>query len=141
MPTGIHVAIVSPFPNSAVYMDGWMSRIKTIDLLLSDQRRVYIDFQIWFPEESPPELVHKGELVTAFRVNPWSKKHKSFVADIFAEARFIYVHTLHQCEFMLQHFDPEKVFIDIHGIVPEEEEMMGSKERSLIFEEIEREAL
>ena len=136
-----YISIVSPFPGGTVFMDGWMSRIKTIDLLLSNYRRIYIDFQEWFPADSEPEIVHDEPSVTAYRLNPWSDKHRLFCRQIFADANFVYIHTLHQCEYMLDFFIPEKMFIDIHGVVPEEEAMMGSIDRSEKFGRIEKEIL
>lgn len=135
------IVIVSPFPDRAIYMDGWMSRIKTIDLLFSGFRRTYVDFQTWYPQDAEPEIVESNALVTALRVNPNSDQHRGIVASIFEEARFVYIHTLHQCEYMLKYYDPDKMLIDIHGVVPEEELMMGSAERSEYFGRIEAEIL
>jgi len=136
-----YIAIVSPFPDKAIYMDGWMSRIKTIDLLFRGHRRIYVDFQLWYPVDADAELVEQNALVTAWRLNPWSPKHRILAERIFGDARFVYIHTLHQAEYMLQFFDPEKMLIDVHGVVPEEEEMLGSQERSCYFGKIERESL
>jgi hypothetical protein len=136
-----YVCIVSPYPGEKVFMDGWMSRIKTIDLLLSNYKRIYIDFQEWFPADSEPEIVHDQPSVTAYRLNPWSDTHRLFCRQIFSDASFVYIHTLHQCEYMLDYFQPEKMFIDIHGVVPEEEAMMGSVDRSEKFQRIEKEIL
>ena len=141
MDSGSYIAIVSPFPDKSIYMDGWMSRIKTIDMLFSLHRRVYIDFQSWFPANSDPELVEQTGFVTAYRMNPWASKHQALASKIFAGARFVYIHTLHQCEYMLQFFDPAKMLIDVHGVVPEEEAMMGSAERAIYFGRIEAEIL
>jgi hypothetical protein len=135
------LAIVSPYPANDRYLDGWMSRIKTIDGIFEEHPRTYVDFQEWYPADQEPEVVHADELIKAYRVNPRSQKHKAFVADIFGRAAFVYIHTLHQCEYMLPHFEPSKMFVDIHGVVPEEELMLGSPERSKIFAEVERQII
>jgi hypothetical protein len=141
MPRKRQLAIVSPYPANDRYLDGWMSRIKTIDGVFEEHPRTYVDFQEWYPENDEPEVVYSDELVNAYRVNPRSAKHSAFVADIFDKAAFVYIHTLHQCEYMLAHFNPAKMFVDIHGVVPEEELMLGSPERSRIFAEVEREII
>jgi len=135
------LAIVSPYPANDRYMDGWMSRIKTIDGIFEDHPRTYIDFQDWYPAHNEPEVVHDDGLVKAFRVNPKSPKHFSFAAKVFEQASFVYIHTLHQCEHMLPHFDAAKMFVDIHGVVPEEELMLGSPERSKLFGEVEKQII
>lgn len=135
------LAIVSPYPANDRYLDGWMSRIKTIDGIFEQHPRTYVDFQEWYPADQEPEIVHSDELIKAYRVNPGSDSHKAFVARIFDEAAFVYIHTLHQCEYMLPHFDASKMFVDIHGVVPEEELMLGSPERSRIFAEVERQII
>ncbi|MHC1672809.1 hypothetical protein ACODUM_08100 [Stenotrophomonas maltophilia] len=132
------LTIVSPYPANDRYMDGWMSRIKTIDGVFEDYPRTYIDFQEWYPATQEPEVVYADELIKAYRVNPHSRAHSDFVARIFEAADFVYIHTMHQCEYMLPHFDASKMYVDIHGVVPEEELMLGSPERSRIFSEVER---
>lgn len=122
-------------------MDGWMSRIKTVDTLLRAKKRIYIDFQEWYPDNAEPELIVNTELVKGFRVSPKSQRHLNFVSDIFENAPFTYIHTMHQCEYMLDFFDPKKMLVDIHGIVPEEELMLGSPERSEKFSKIEAQIL
>lgn len=132
------IAIVAPYPGHDRYLDGWMSRIKTVDTLLSKYPRIYIDFQEWFPPDAEPETVHADDRVKAYRVNPASARQAEFVARVFDTSPFVYIHTLHQCEYMLEYYDPDRMLVDIHGVVPEEELMMGSPERSRHFAEVER---
>lgn len=136
-----YICIVSPYPKSGVYLDGWMSRIKTIDLVFGEFPRCYIDFQTWFPAESDPELVHGDDDVVAYRINPFSDKHLAFACTLLEKSCFVYVHTLHQCEYMLDLLDPEKTIVDIHGIVPEEEAMMGDPAKAMFFGKIEEQIL
>lgn len=132
-----YVAIIAPYPGQDRFMDGWMSRIRTIDLALQQYPRVYVDFQDWFPASSEPEIVASGEGLLALRLNPQSKSHRELADSIFKTSKFIYVHTMHQCEYALDYFDPDKMLVDIHGVVPEEELMLGSPERSEKFGQIE----
>jgi hypothetical protein len=133
------IAILAPYPGQDRFMDGWMSRIRTIDLALAHYTRVYIDFQEWFPESSAPEVVLSSTAVIALRMNPRSREHKELADEILTTARFVYVHTMHQCEYALDYIGLENLVVDIHGIVPEEELMMGSVERSEKYSQIELE--
>lgn len=135
------LAIVAPYPGHDRYLDGWMSRIKTIDTVMSDFRRVYIDFQEGFPGDVEPLVSHPQDLVTVYRVNPNSPLHGELVRRILDCSSFVYIHTLHQCPYVLPYFDPDRMLVDIHGIVPEEEMMMGDKDRSQYFGEIERKVM
>lgn len=135
------IAIVSPYPASERFMDGWMSRIKTVDTLLGAKKRIYIDFQEWYPDNAEPESIVDTEIVKGFRVSPKSPQHLDFVLGIFETVPFTYIHTMHQCEYILDFFNPKKMLVDIHGIVPEEELMLGSPERSEKFSKIEAQIL
>lgn len=135
----LEIAIIAPFPAADRFLDGWMSRIKTIDIVLSHLPRTYIDFQEGYPADAEPELVAKEGRVTAYRVNPRSARHRSLVQRVLDNSSFVYIHTMHQVEYMLPYFDPDRMYADIHGVVPEEELMMGSPERSTYFGKIEAE--
>ncbi|WP_206778089.1 hypothetical protein, partial [Escherichia coli] len=49
-----YICIVSPYPGAGVYLDGWMSRIKTVDLIFGALQRCYVDFQEWVPKDGAP---------------------------------------------------------------------------------------
>lgn len=135
------IVFIAPYPGSDRYLDGWMSRIKTIDDVFGAYPRTYLDFQEWFPVERDPEVLHEDGTVLALRLNPNAPNHWTHARQILDRARFVYVHTLHQADYALRAFDPDRMFVDIHGVVPEEELMMGSPERSNYYATIEQQLL
>lgn len=136
-----HIVFIAPFPGADRYLDGWMSRIKTIDGVFEAYRRTYIDFQEGYPPEREPEIVYDDGHVHAVRLNPGAPSHWTHARRVLDRATLVYVHTLHQCEYAIRSFDPDRMFVDIHGVVPEEELMMGSPERSAFFDDVERRTL
>lgn len=133
------LVFLAPYPSHDRYFDGWMSRIKTIDEALDRYPRIYLDFQADYRPPEEPQKVFESVRVEAYRLSPEVARHRAFAASVLNDARFVYVHTMHQGEHILPYFDPERMLIDIHGIVPEEELMLGSRERSQFFGEVERE--
>ena len=131
------MAFFGPYPHREQVKEGWMSRVYSIDQAFKEFRRIYvhIDLNIYGDQQ---RMVQITELTAVIYVNPATVEGKDFVRHIIDSVRAVYCHTLHLAEHLLDYLDSGKICVDVHGITPEEEEMMGSPqnvERYAIVEE------
>ena len=134
------IAIIAPFPHPHVIHEGWMSRISSIDEQLKGLVRIYLNFSEEHDDSRCNEIRHDEERAEVF-LNPLGKNSAAFVSDLAASVDAFYVHTLHLVEHMLPWLRTGKVFVDIHGITPEEEELLGNVHLRERYEAVEREVL
>lgn len=141
LPSSIDVAIVAPFPTSERIREGWMSRINAVDAIFEGKRRLYINFSEHHrrgQDDAIRQLEDDGWEVC---LSPTDIEHQYLINDIVSAAKIVYVHTIHLAEFMLKWLGSGKIVVDFHGIVPEEEAMLGRPELSGKYEEIEKQVL
>lgn len=139
-PARFPLAIAAPFPHPLVPHEGWMSRIASIDDQLRGIPRIYLNFSEGHDDSRCRETRHDPERAEAL-LHPSGKNSAAFVSNLMEAADALYVHTLHLAEYVLPWLDTGKVYVDIHGITPEEEALLGRgclKER---YEAVEREVL
>ena len=134
------IAIIAPFPHPHIIHEGWMSRISSIDEQLKGLVRIYLNFSEEHDDSRCNEIRHDEERAEVF-LNPLGKNSAAFVSDLAASVDAFYVHTLHLVEHMLPWLRTGKVFVDIHGITPEEEELLGNVHLRERYEAVEREVL
>ena len=135
-----HIAIVAPCPCIKETKEGWMSRISAIDSILSKYKRLYINFSD-FHDEEIPKIHNHSELVSEIYLSPKNNKHFEILNTITNYINYIYVHTIHLSEFILPVIQNTNFIVDFHGIVPEEEAMLGHPGRILKYELIEKTVL
>lgn len=118
-----------------------MSRIGAVDAILEKKRRVYINF-------SEHHLRGRDDKITQPEHNGWEiclspsdTEHQHLLNEIVNTVKIIYIHTIHLAEFMQPWLGSGKIVVDFHGIVPEEEAMLGRPELSGKYEKIEKEVL
>lgn len=135
------IAIIAPCPIGLEIENGWFDRIKVIDDLVVDQPRIY--FRVCPDNEKPigDSIINHNDLATEAFVNFNKQDHLDFVAEQIGQVNLLYVHTLHYAEYALPYLESGKVIVDIHGVTPEEETMMGQPDLAPKYEEIEQEVL
>lgn len=134
--TGAPIVIVAPCPLGKGAVEGWMSRISAIDRLFEGQPRVYLDFVSGGALPGEPIPVGHGE-AREYRLDMAEAAHRTFVEQQILESRFVYVHTVHLARFLLPYYPTGKIVTDVHGIVPEEERMLGRPEHGDFYEAVE----
>jgi hypothetical protein len=135
-PSPAPIVIVAPCPLGKGAVEGWMSRIRAIDGIFAGQKRIYLDVVSGNAPEGPPqEIVHKE--ASEYRIDMNEANHRLFVENCIRESRFVYVHTVHLGRFLLPWYMTGKIVTDVHGIVPEEERMMGRPVHGDFYEAVE----
>lgn len=134
--TTASIVIVAPCPLGKGAVEGWMSRISAIDRLFAGRRRIYLDFISGGAEPGIPIAVQHGE-ASEYRLDMADSWHREFVERQIAESCFVYVHTVHLARFLLPYYATGKIVTDVHGIVPEEEAMMGRPDHGAFYEAVE----
>ena len=119
------IAIVAPFPHPHVQLEGWMTRISSIDYQFKGIPRIYLNFSESHDDSRFDEVAHDDERSEVL-LNPLGKNSAAFMSELTASVVAIYVHTLHLAEHILPWLNTGKVYVDIHGVTPEEEESLGN---------------
>ena len=138
--TRYRIAIAAPFPHPHLPIEGWLTRISSIDCQLAGMRRIYLNFSEHH-DDAGCTAIARDEERDEVLLNPGGRKSAAFVSDLVESVDAIYVHTLHLAEHILPWLDTGKVCVDIHGITPEEEEMLGRAHLRERYEAVEREVL
>ena len=135
------VMVIAPYPDMGAPIEGWYSRIRTVDGFFADRLRTYVNFAPHHragPDDAP---VQRAPGVRQLNLNPQEPKHRAIFGDLFDRAGLVYCHTVHLAQDILSWFPSDKIVVDIHGIAPEEEELLGRHERARLFGEVERQVL
>jgi hypothetical protein len=131
---------VAPYPFPQIVQEGWMSRIGAIDAQFVGLRRIYLHFSEHHDDGMLEVVWHDAETAEAL-VNPCGSRSANLITRICAAVKFLYVHTLHLAEYVLPWLECGKVCVDIHGVTPEEEEMLGRPELKARYEAVEQQVL
>lgn len=127
------IVFVAPFPALSDEKDGMMQRVASIDLLVSDLPRVYLD--ISFRRFWSKKLHHFGD-ATVFQLNGlW---HFFQILSWLRKASVVYIHSVHNSIKVLPAYWVTVTITDLHGAVPEELAHQGKQWTSHIFSLVER---
>lgn len=137
LPFDDFVAIVAPCPVNSEAREGWMSRIAAVDRIFEDKHRIYIDPYSGAPA-GPPVFEERGPLVHECKVQLTRGDHHALLERIVLASRLVYVHTAHLGRFLLPFYPTGKIVTDMHGVVPEEERMLGRPAAATFYEGVER---
>lgn len=118
------IAIIGSYPNAYNVRDGMMQRIKNIDGVFINKRRIYLDLSLrkYFRAEYSEQ---NGELAI-FRMNYFFSIFK--VLKELRHVKVIYIHSIYNLERILiplmilskMNNKAMRLILDFHGIVPEE---------------------
>lgn len=128
------IIIVAPYFNEERLKDGYFKRVKAVDELFADYYKVYVTYEttktyIQFEE-------HEND-TTVVRYLPGSKKQKLLVALLMMAAKKIYCHSVWQVKTKFFKLPGVKVYVDVHGVVPEEETLYERYEAAQMYGDIE----
>ena len=130
------IVIVAPCPLGKGAVEGWMSRISAIDRFFAGRRRIYLDFVSGGAQPGVPIALQHGE-ASEYRLDMADAWHRAFVEQQILSACFVYVHTVHLARYILPYYPTGRIVTDVHGIVPEEELMMGRPSHADFYEAVE----
>ncbi len=117
-----------------------MSRIGAIDAQFAGLRRIYLHFSEHH-DDREAEIVWRDAETAEVRVNPRGSRSANLVTRICGGVKILYAHTLHLADYILPWLSSGKVCVDIHGVTPEEEEMLGRPELKEHYEAVEQKVL
>lgn len=134
------IAFFGPYPHREQVKEGWMSRVYSIDQAFRSFRRLYvhIDVNIYGAQQ---RMVRITDASAVIYLNPHTDEGKVFIHQIIDRVKAVYCHTLHLAEHLLDHLDCGKICVDIHGVTPEEEAMMGNAHNVERYAHVEEQVL
>lgn len=129
------IVIVAPYFNEERLKDGYFKRVKAVDELFKDFYKVYITYEtnslsIQFEE-------HEDRNTTVVRYLPGSMKQKILCALLMMSCKRVYCHSVWQAKKSFFKLPGVKVYVDVHGVVPEEETLYGRYEAAQMYGDIE----
>lgn len=133
------IIIVAPYFTEERLKDGYYKRVKAVDELFKDYYKVYVTYEtkkkcIEFEE-------HEDRNTTVVRYLPGSKKQKILTALLMIACGRIYCHSVWQVKKKFFKLPGVKVYVDVHGVVPEEETLYGRYEDAQMYGDIEEETV
>ena len=128
------IIIAAPYFNNERLKDGYYKRVKAVDELLSNYKKIYISYENYSKELS---YRYPDENTIVVDYSPYSKKHKIMLAFLIFICGKIYCHSVWQAKKTFYKIPFTKVFVDVHGVVPEEETLYGRYEAAQMYGDIE----
>lgn len=129
------IVIVAPYFTEERLKDGYYKRVKAVDELFKDYYKVYITYETFDNKLTFEEYPERN--TTVVRYLPGSKKQKILTALLMIAAKRIYCHSVWQVKTKFFKLPGVKVYVDVHGIVPEEETLYGRYEAAQMYGDIE----
>ena len=133
------IVIVAPYFNEERLKDGYYKRVKAVDELFKDYYKVYITYETF--QNAIEFEEHPDRNTTVVRYLPGSKKQKILAALLMIAAKRIYCHSIWQVKTKFFKLPGVKVYVDVHGVVPEEETLYGRYEAAQMYGDIEEVAV
>ncbi len=134
----VKIAFFAPYPSKDRIKEGWMSRIRAIDSIIGNQNKIYINIS---PDNQRPKINKYGRDEWELTIGRESIYYGRSVNAVISKVKIAYVHTLHLAEYALPWLESGKIIVDIHGITPEEEIMLGRGYLKDRYEAIEQKVL
>jgi hypothetical protein len=109
------IVFIAPFPALSDEKDGMVQRIASIDALVSDLPRVYLEIsfrRFWF------KRVHHFGKATVLQLN--GLLHFFLILSWLQNGRVVYIHSVYNSMRVLPAYWLVKPITDLHGAVPEE---------------------
>lgn len=133
------IVIVAPYFTEERLKDGYYKRVKAVDELFDDYYKVYVTYETFKNEIEFEE--HPERNTTVVRYLPGSRKQKLLVALLMIACKRIYCHSVWQVKTKFFKLPGVKVYVDVHGIVPEEETLYGKYEAAQMYGDIEEQTV
>jgi hypothetical protein len=132
------IIIVAPYFNEERLKDGYYKRVKAVDNLFDGYFKVYVTYETF---SNKIEFEKHGDDTVVVRYLPESKKQKLLVALLMMACGRIYCHSVWQAKKKFFKLPGVKVYVDVHGVVPEEETLYERYEAAQMYGDIEEEVV
>lgn len=139
--SGLEIAIAAPCPLRLEITNGWLDRIYIVDLAAKSKNRIYFNFAPHHEKPLSESIIEVQPGCYEAFLSPEIDEHNAFVDEIIEKVSSVYVHTLHGAELFLDRLATGKIIVDIHGVTPEEEEMLGNPKLKPKYEKVEQKVL
>lgn len=130
------IVFIADYPTVEKLRDGMVQRVAAIDTLAEDQTRVYLDISF---KRNVKRRRFANDNCTIEHLNYFL--HFNIINKYIKNARLIYVHSLYNLLKVHFLYDANKTILDIHGVVPEEIEMINNNNIAKIYHAIEKRAI
>lgn len=126
------IGICAPYFDEDKLKDGYYRRIKAVDDLLKSRYRVYFSKvgSIIFPK-----IVFPNENTAVFEYNANLGFHNIIRNFLVRRIGVVYCHSVYQVEYAYFKISKLKIYLDVHGAVPEEEMLKGNEDYAKEFGE------
>jgi glycosyltransferase involved in cell wall biosynthesis len=133
------LVFVSILPKDNNIGDGWLQRINKMDQLFNNVPRLYLNFTTTTKKLS---LYKNNELQYELSINiNCINQYNNMLDKILSSTEYVYIQTLHNCEYISNYLSKINYVVDMHGIVPEEEHMLGNVNRINYFSKLEQKVI
>ena len=129
------IIIVAPYFTEERLKDGYYKRVKAVDELFKDYYKVYVTYET--NKESLVFEEHPDRNTTVIRYVPGERKQTLLVALLMIACGQIYCHSVWQAKKKFYKLPGVKVYVDVHGVVPEEETLYGRYEDAQMYGDVE----
>ena len=129
-----NILFIAHYPFGDLIQDGMAQRIKAVDAEVEDKERTYLQLSLNPRCEQKSKQAGNLKVKCLNYISQWHllKKHVN-------KAQVIYCHSLYNLKFLLGlNLSGKRVFLDIHGSVPEEQRFFGHRLKSIAYNRIER---
>jgi hypothetical protein len=121
------ITFLAYYPRAKDESDGMMQRILNVDKLFHEHSRQYIDISVRRNSKKKCDVL--SDSLTVYRVNLFL--HLGFIAKLLKQSAIVYAHSIYNLFFPLAFLfffrKKQRVYLDVHGVVPEENLLMGKK--------------
>ncbi|TDS13695.1 glycosyltransferase family protein [Sphingobacterium paludis] len=130
------ILFLAPYPDSDNSKEGLFQRVSSIDALVANRERTYLSISLRYYRKKYHR--HEGNL-SVFRLNFFI--HFFLITRLFRQATSAYIHSLYYaggCHFFFLKFLRIPIVLDLHGVVPEEEEFLGNNRLARYLSHVEK---
>lgn len=129
------IVIVAPYFTKERLKDGYYKRVKAVDELFKDYYKIYVTYEIKGTSLQFEE--YPDRKTTVVRYLPGSMKQKILTSLLMIKCGKVYCHSVWQVKKKFFKLPGVKVYVDVHGVVPEEETLYERYEDAQMYGDIE----
>lgn len=130
------IVFIANYPTEDNLRDGMVQRIAAIDTLAEGKKRVYLS--ISFKRNFKRKTIHHDECTVEY-LNYFV--HARLIIRYIKDATTVYVHSIYNLFKIFFFYQSTKTILDIHGVVPEELELMKRYKFAKIYSMVEKNAI
>lgn len=130
------ILFLATYPTQSSEKDGMVQRIASIDAQFADRERAYLTI---YYRKKAKKIIERRGLLTLYSLSFF--KDFFLLLRLFFSASNVYIHSLYNVPtyvFFFLYLIKRPIILDVHGVVPEENQFMGYQKYFDHFQKIER---